>query len=77
MAKVAILGFGTVGSGVLEVLRTNAASICRRVGEEVSVKYICDIPDYSGHPDEALFVKEIDTVLNDEEEAWWWKPSAV
>ena len=67
MAKVAILGFGTVGSGVLEVLRTNAASICRRVGEEVSVKYICDIRDFSGHPDEALFVKEIDTVLNDEE----------
>lgn len=67
MAKVAILGFGTVGSGVLEVLRTNAASVSRRVGEEVSVKYICDIRDFSGHPDEALFVKEIDTVLNDDE----------
>ena len=67
MAKVAILGFGTVGSGVLEVIRTNASSISRRVGQEVSVKYICDIRDFSGHPDEKLFVKEIDTVLRDEE----------
>ena len=33
MAKIAIMGFGTVGSGVLEVCRRNAASIARRVGE--------------------------------------------
>ena len=35
MAKIAIMGFGTVGSGVLEVCRRNAASIARRVGEPV------------------------------------------
>lgn len=43
MATIAILGYGTVGSGVLEVLRRNAASIERRAGQPVTVKYICDI----------------------------------
>ena len=38
MAKIAILGFGTVGSGVYEVLRRNAASVSRRAGEPVEVK---------------------------------------
>ena len=42
MAKIAIMGFGTVGSGVLEVCRRNAASIARRVGEPVEVKYILE-----------------------------------
>lgn len=35
MAKIAILGFGTVGGGVLEVLRRNAASVSRRAGQPV------------------------------------------
>lgn len=67
MAKIAILGFGTVGSGVLEVLRHNAADITRRAGEPVEVKYICDIRDFSQHPDAALFVNNIDVILNDPE----------
>ena len=40
MAKIAILGFGTVGSGVYEVLCRNAAGVSRRAGEPVEVKYI-------------------------------------
>ena len=40
MAKVAIMGFGTVGSGVAEVLANNAASIEKKVGEPVELKYI-------------------------------------
>ena len=67
MAKIAIMGFGTVGSGVLEVCRRNAASIARRVGEPVEVKYILDVRDFSNHPDAALFVKSIDTILADPE----------
>ena len=54
MATIAILGYGTVGSGVLEVLRRNAASIERRAGQPVTVKYICDIRDFSSHPDLSL-----------------------
>ena len=67
MAKIAIMGFGTVGSGVLEVCRRNAASIARRVGEPVEVKYILDVRDFSGTPDADLFVKDLDIILNDPE----------
>ena len=67
MAKIAILGFGTVGGGVLEVLRRNAASVSRRAGQPVEVKYILDIRDFSAHPDAALFVQSIDTILADPE----------
>ena len=67
MAKIAILGFGTVGGGVLEVLRRNAASVSRRAGQPVEVKYILDIRDFSNHPDAALFVQSIDTILADPE----------
>ncbi len=67
MAKIAILGFGTVGSGVFEVLRRNAAGVSRRAGEPVEVKYILDVRDFSNHPDAALFVKSIDVILADPE----------
>ena len=67
MAKIAILGFGTVGGGVLEVLRRNAASVSRRAGQPVEVKYILDIRDFSAHPDAALFVDNIGIILADPE----------
>ena len=67
MAKIAILGFGTVGSGVYEVLNRNAASVARRAGEPVEVKYILDVRDFSDRPDAHLFVKNIDVILADPE----------
>ncbi|MEE0800199.1 MAG: homoserine dehydrogenase [Gemmiger sp.] len=67
MAKIAIMGFGTVGSGVLEVCRRNAASIARRAGEPVEVKYILDVRDFSDSPDAALFTKDLDVILADPE----------
>ncbi len=67
MAKIAIMGFGTVGSGVLEVVQKNAAAIEKRAGEPIEVKYILDIRDFTGHPHEALFVKDLDIILNDPE----------
>ena len=69
MAKLAILGFGTVGSGIPEVLRTNAEKIYRRLGEELAVKYILDVRDFSQHPDAGLFVREIELILADPEVA--------
>ena len=67
MAKIAIMGFGTVGSGVLEVCRTNAETIARRTGEPVEVKYILDVRDFSSSPDAGLFVKDIGVILADPE----------
>ena len=56
MAKIAILGFGTVGSGVYEVLCRNAAGVSRRAGEPVEVKYILDPKDFSNHPAAHLYL---------------------
>ena len=67
MAKVAILGFGNIGSGVLEVLRRNAESVARRAGQPVEVKYILDVRDFSASPDAKLFTNTIDTILADDE----------
>ncbi|MDR3766940.1 MAG: homoserine dehydrogenase, partial [Butyricicoccus sp.] len=39
MVKVAVLGHGTVGSGVYEVFDTNAERLAHAVGEPVEVKY--------------------------------------
>ena len=67
MAKIAILGFGTVGSGVYEVLCRNAAGVSRRAGEPVEVKYILDPKDFSDHPAAKLFIKNFDAILEDPE----------
>ena len=67
MTKVAILGFGTVGSGVYEVLETNKSGIEKRAGQPVEVKYILDIRDFPGHPASKLFTKNFDDILNDDE----------
>jgi len=67
LINVAILGFGTVGSGVYEVLKSNAANIARRAGQPVEVKYILDIRDFSARPDAALFVNQIDPILKDDQ----------
>ena len=50
MINIAVLGYGTVGSGVVEVIRTNQESINQRVGEEVNIKYVLDLRDFPGIP---------------------------
>lgn len=46
MIKAAIMGFGTIGSGVAEVLDINKKSIAARVGDEVELKYVLDLRDF-------------------------------
>lgn len=48
MVNVAVLGYGTIGSGVVEVLQTNTEIIAQRAGEEIAVKYILDLRDFPG-----------------------------
>jgi len=67
MINVAILGFGTVGSGVAEVLTTNGGVIERRVGQKVNLKYILDVRDFSGSPYQNCFVKDFSIIENDPE----------
>ena len=65
--SIAILGCGVVGSGVHEVLTANAASISEKVGDEILVKKILDIRDFTGHEYEHLFTKDFEEILNDSE----------
>lgn len=68
MAKVAIMGYGTVGSGVYDIIKTNSDKLSRSAnGESVDIKYILDIRDFDDHPEKELFTKEFNDVLNDDE----------
>ena len=50
MIQIAVLGYGTIGSGVVEVLKVNKDSITKRVGDEIFVKYILDLREFPGDP---------------------------
>ncbi|MDD6484392.1 MAG: homoserine dehydrogenase [Clostridiales bacterium] len=66
MAKVAIMGYGTVGSGVYEIIAQNSEKLCKNTnGTAVEVKYILDIRDFDDHPHKELFTKDFNDILND------------
>lgn len=67
MIKIAVLGYGTVGSGVVEVLNTNAALIARRAGQEVGVKYVLDLRDFPDDPVQSKVVHDFQVILDDPE----------
>ena len=68
MAKIAIMGYGTVGSGVYDIIKKNADKLCRNTdGEPVEIKYILDIRDFDDHPEKELFTKEFNDILKDDE----------
>ncbi len=50
MTNIALLGFGTVGSGVAEVLTQNAERIKASVGLDLNIKYILDLREFPDHP---------------------------
>ncbi len=64
--NIAVLGYGTVGSGVVEVLNTNHASIARRAGEDINVKYVLDLRDFLGDPIQEKIVHDYQTILDDD-----------
>ncbi len=67
--EVAILGYGTVGSGVFEVLNQNRDSITKRAGKELNVKYVLDLRDFPGDPAESLITHDFEVIVNDPEVA--------
>ncbi len=69
MIQVAVLGYGTVGSGVVEVIETNKIDINKKAGEELNVKYILDLRDFPGDPYEKKVVHDFNVILNDPEVA--------
>ena len=67
MVKVAVLGYGTVGSGIVEVIKTNQEMVNKKAGDEIDVKYILDLRDFPGDPYENLVVHDVEIILNDPE----------
>lgn len=67
MVKVAVLGYGTVGSGVVQVIEDNCEVVSKKSGTEVRVKYILDLRDFPGDPYEKLVVHDFNTILEDPE----------
>ena len=67
MVNIAVLGYGTVGSGVVEVINTNHKSINKRAGAEINVKYVLDLRDFPGDPVEKVLVHDYEIIANDPE----------
>ena len=59
--KAAIMGYGTIGSGVAKVLDTNRDILAERIGEPLELKYILDLRDFPGDPHEVA-VPSVSTV---------------
>lgn len=67
MVQVAVLGYGTVGSGVVKVIDTNHDSICEKSGVDLNVKYILDLREFPGDPNEQKVVHDYNVIVEDPE----------
>ena len=63
--RIAVLGYGTVGSGVVEVLEKNHDIISARAGKEIEVKYVLDLKDFSGQQIQEKIVHDYEVILHD------------
>lgn len=67
MINISVLGYGTVGSGVVEVLSMNQESISQKAGNEINVKYVLDLRDFPGDPIQEKVVHDFSIIANDPE----------
>ncbi len=65
MAAIAVLGYGTVGSGVVEVINTNRISIEAKAGQPIDIKYVLDLRDFPNDPVQKIITHNYDDILND------------
>ena len=70
--NIAVLGYGTVGSGVVEVLTTNRETITKRAGESIDVKYVLDLRDFPGDPIQEKIVHDYEIIKNDRNIHRWF-----
>lgn len=67
MVNIAVLGYGTVGSGVVEVINTNQEVIDKRVGEPLHIKYVLDLREFPGDPIQEKITHDFEDIVNDED----------
>ena len=66
MINIAVMGYGTVGSGVVEMFYKNRESIHRKVGKAMDIKYILDLRDFPGSPYEEKLIKDFQIIADDQ-----------
>ncbi len=67
MINVAVLGYGTIGSGVVEVINTNNALLKENIRDDIQVKYVLDLRKFPGDPVEKVLTDDFNVILNDPE----------
>lgn len=67
MINVAVLGYGTIGAGVVEVLQKNVDSIEKKAGERIVVKHILDLRDFPGDPNADKVVHDYNIIKEDQD----------
>ncbi|MEG1847694.1 MAG: homoserine dehydrogenase [Lachnospiraceae bacterium] len=67
MINVAVLGYGTVGSGVVEVIHKNQEIVNKKAKDEVCVKYVLDLREFEGDPVQKILVHDVNVILEDTE----------
>lgn len=67
MSRIAVLGYGVVGSGTVELFYKNKEKIIKKTGKDLDIKYILDIRDFPDSPYVEKFTKSIDDIVNDGE----------
>ena len=67
MVNIAVMGYGTVGSGVVEVLERNKKIITQRAADEINVKYVLDLRDFPGDPVQEKIIHDFEIIINDPE----------
>ena len=67
MIKVAILGYGTVGSGVYQIIKENSKVVEKKSGEAIDIKYVLDLREFPGDPVEDVLVHDVNVILEDPE----------
>ncbi len=66
MVNIAVLGFGTVGSGVYEIVTKNKDVITRKAGMQINIKYVLDLREFPDHEVNKVLTHNVDDILNDE-----------
>lgn len=66
MINIAIMGYGTVGSGVFEVITKNKDIINKKAREEINIKYVLDLREFPGMPVEKVLTHDVNDILDDE-----------
>lgn len=67
MVNIAVLGYGTVGSGIVEVIRTNQEIVNKKSGKDIHVKYVLDLREFEGDPVQDVLVHDFDVILKDKD----------